>query len=950
MDINPISLDLKEACLSKGFSSTLTGLALKWLLNVPPYSITLFAHLINLFNSQFSCSRTFERLTSDLYRVIQNLGESFRDYVNKFGKESLDIPNLDVATAVEAFKMGLRKDSQFYEDLVMNPCRNLDEVRNRALRFIRLEDDKKIQQRMDAPTYYSQPNQKTKTAPFKPYRSKLYSKPDNCRINAVEDDEEEEEYPKLFEYCFSLDTSGLLYAVQDLGDKARWPPKRNAKEAKTEKGDRPVRTSSLTEEKVISFNEEDRDNVQDPHHDGLVITLYVANHFIRRILIDGGSSVNIIQHVVLKRMGIPESKIISKSAVLTLDTRHESGTLDLPPMCQDAYSLGSSEDQQGSARCRRLDVLEAREQDVKELSLSPEDPDVKVLIGTSIPEDIEQSLIRLLKSRTSTFAWKHEDMTCISKDVITHKLGIDNSFRPIHQKRRNFAQERNTVIQEEVERLLKARMIKEVKFPRWLVNVVVVQKKNRKWRLEDHPRDLEEALDILDHYNMKLNPSKCHFGVGAGKFLGYMKNKLFEWGEKHEQALQSLKEYLSTTPLLMKPEDGEPLSLYLAVSGHSVSTVLVKDHEGQQHPVYYVSKSLLSAETRYSHLEKLILALIMASTKHRHYFETHAIHVKTNYPIKCVLRKPEMFERMAKWSVKLSAYDLIYEPRTVIKSQALADFVTDFSSDIHQEADLEVQQLEESKDTWILFTYGASNIRGICLGIILKSPQGDILPQSISCEFQATNNEAEYEALIAGLQLAYDMKIRYLQVYVDSLFITNHFNGSYAAMGERQIKYLEIVKQLSMKFDLFNITQIPREDNAEADALANLASALKIPEGTTIPIIHILSPKIEKKKEVSNTEAEEADIRDLESSQRSWIPPVIKYLQDGEFQKDEKNHRAFPMRISRFIILDGVLYRKSIASPYLKCLKDPEAFEVLKDIHEGDCENHTGVEHSSQRS
>ncbi|KAI3742202.1 hypothetical protein L1987_59882 [Smallanthus sonchifolius] len=91
---------------------------------------------------------------------------------------------------------------------------------------------------------------------------------------------------------------------------------RNAKEAKTEKGDRPTKTSTLTEKKIICFDEGDRDNVQDPHHDGLVITLYIANHFIHRILIDGGSSVNIIQLEVLKRMGIPDSEIISKSSVL----------------------------------------------------------------------------------------------------------------------------------------------------------------------------------------------------------------------------------------------------------------------------------------------------------------------------------------------------------------------------------------------------------------------------------------------------------------------------------------------------------------------------------------------------------------------------------------------------------------------------------------------------------
>jgi len=83
--------------------------------------------------------------------------------------------------------------------------------------------------------------------------------------------------------------------------------------------------------------------------------------------------------------------------------------------------------------------METKEKDVKEVFLDPSDPDVKVLIGTGIPEDIKQQLVNFLKSRKSTFAWKHEDMTSISKNIITHKLGIDKSYRPIHQKRRKFA-------------------------------------------------------------------------------------------------------------------------------------------------------------------------------------------------------------------------------------------------------------------------------------------------------------------------------------------------------------------------------------------------------------------------------------------------------------------------------------------------------------------------------
>ena len=120
---------------------------------------------------------------------------------------------------------------------------------------------------------------------------------------------------------------------------------------------------------------------------------------------------------------------------------------------------------------------------MKKVPLNLEDPEAKVFIGSSLPAQIEEDLIGFLKAKRSTFAWKPEDMKGISKNIITDKLGVDPCFRPIHQKRRKFAPERNQIIQEEVERLLKTGMIREVHFPRWLANVVIVQKKNGKWRV-----------------------------------------------------------------------------------------------------------------------------------------------------------------------------------------------------------------------------------------------------------------------------------------------------------------------------------------------------------------------------------------------------------------------------------------------------------------------------------
>lgn len=147
------------------------------------------------------------------------------------------------------------------------------------------------------------------------------------------------------------------------------------------------------------------------------------------------------------------------------------------------------------------------------------------------------------------------------------------------------------------------------------------------------------------------------------------KNKGFEWTERHEVALTQLKQYLSNALLLSKPVPGEELFVNLSITSHAVSGILVREEAGVQSPIYHVSRSLLDAETMYSSLEKLILFIEMTSIKLRHYFQSHKICVKMNYPLKTVLSRPELTGRMAKWSIRLSMYDIMYDTRTLIKSR-----------------------------------------------------------------------------------------------------------------------------------------------------------------------------------------------------------------------------------------------------------------------------------------
>ena len=130
----------------------------------------------------------------------------------------------------------------------------------------------------------------------------------------------------------------------------------------------------------------------------------------------------------------------------------------------------------------------------------------------------------------------------------------------------------------------------------------------------------------------------------------------------------------------------------------------MREEGSKKLPIYYVSKAQLDAETRYSHLEKLALALIVAARKLRPYFQAHPIVVVPSFPIKLVLHKPEVSGRLAKWAVELWEYDVIFQPATAIMSQDLADFVAEFSPALLQAIEQEVRLRSEAKEEgeWVL--------------------------------------------------------------------------------------------------------------------------------------------------------------------------------------------------------------------------------------------------------
>ena len=141
-----------------------------------------------------------------------------------------------------------------------------------------------------------------------------------------------------------------------------------------------------------------------------------------------------------------------------------------------------------------------------------------------------------------------------------------------------------------------------------------------------------------------------------------------------------IKKYLTEPPILVSPETSDTLYLYLAASNIAVSAALFKEcGDAKLKPVFFVSKSLTDAETRYSHLERATLALRTAAQKLRPYFQAHPVVVLTDLPLRGIIHKPDLFGRMALWAMELSEYDIQYKPRFSKKGQVLADFIVEIS-------------------------------------------------------------------------------------------------------------------------------------------------------------------------------------------------------------------------------------------------------------------------------
>jgi ribonuclease HI len=402
--------------------------------------------------------------------------------------------------------------------------------------------------------------------------------------------------------------------------------------------------------------------------------------------------------------------------------------------------------------------------------------------------------------------------------------------------------------------------------------------------------DLAETFDNLNRYKLKFNPTKCSFGVSARQLLGFLvsargieanpkkvqailtmgkptklhdvqklagrvaalsrfvarlgekalpfyalmkkSDDKFERTEEADRVFAQLKKVLSTPPVLVAPNEKEPLLLYIAATHQVVSIVLVVERreEGKSHgvqrPVYFVSEVLSATIQRYPHYQKLAYSVFTTARKLRQYFAVYPIIVVNKAPLSNILNNPSATGRVSLWGIELSPLDITYEKRKAIKSQVLLDFTAEW---------LELQNTgpPDLSSVWIMYFDRSKRVQGTGAGVVLISPQGDKLKYVLRMSFpQASNNEAEYQALLHGMIMAKACGATRLKIFGDLKLVVQQVMKRCDAINDNMTAYRNLYYYLEGTFDGCEVSHVSKASNEEADNLANIGSqCLPIPQG-----------------------------------------------------------------------------------------------------------------------
>jgi ribonuclease HI len=262
--------------------------------------------------------------------------------------------------------------------------------------------------------------------------------------------------------------------------------------------------------------------------------------------------------------------------------------------------------------------------------------------------------------------------------------------------------------------------------------------------------------------------------------------------------------------------------------------------------------------------------------------------------------------RIGKWILDLYEFELRFESAKAVKGQIIADFITE-----HRDPSINLLEITP----WALFFDGSSCGKGGGVGILLISPRGEMFKFAIPIQPTVTNNQAEYEALLRGLQYLKEAKAISVEIYGDSELVIKQLNGQYERRNDILRNYYEECKEILKSFQLVILQHIPREHNEKENGLAQSASGYR-----------------------ENQEVFANDICSFGSdlAEDYWRKEIVDYLENPS----RKVSRKLRYKAIKFVLLDGRLYYKSLDGVFLQCLGQEEAKKMMSEMHDGLCGAH----------
>jgi ribonuclease HI len=347
---------------------------------------------------------------------------------------------------------------------------------------------------------------------------------------------------------------------------------------------------------------------------------------------------------------------------------------------------------------------------------------------------------------------------------------------------------------------------------------------------------------------------------------------------------------------------------------------------------------LSETKIRYPQIWKLLYAVILTRRKLRHYFESHSVTVVSSFPLGEIIQCREASGRIAKWAVKLMGETISFAPRKAIKSQVLTDFLAEW-------VDTQLLTAPIQPKLWTMYFDGSLMKTGAGAGLLFISPLGKHVRYVLRLHFLASNNVAEYEALVNGLRIAVELGVRRLDARGNSQLVIDQVMKNSHCRDRKMEVYCDEVWCLEDKFYGLELNHVARRYNETADELSKIASGrTTVPPDVFSRDIYQPSVKIDDAPEPEEASAQpevpsaaEGEALRVEGEQNgvtpnlNWQTSYLEYLLRGELPLDKAEARRLARRAKSFILLgdEKELYHRSPSGILQRCISVAQGQELL---------------------